>query len=646
MHAAREAWRRVATALPGSRAFLASNDRAILAVASIPIVLVAMAPMLRLRAVFAQDWINHLWMIEYFGEFLKQSATLPRVLNTVQVAGMPITLLYGRMFYAVAGALSAALGSVLAIRILVWAVLTLQFLHVSGAALRLGANRTQALVLAIIVSWSIYPLTNLYNRAALTEFFAVALLTGALSSLLAAALADEGRPVRYYDWIAAGFFYAAAAGTHPLTAVFGGMFLAILGIFLFLSGGGPGRKVLLVGGLMNAVLAAVVLCPWLYLVYRFRQHLPVSGNSDFNAMLFRRLGFFPQSIDLFWSRLYPMPLDLRSVRHGLDQVMTPYLDAQAAVPLILFALVMLTGFRSMLRPVEHRAARLAVVGASLGLAGLSLAVSVRPSLSAWFGGMFDVLQYPYRLTSYINLGVLAAVLALGAIVWRPGNCRDRYWSSHVIAACAALSFAALMVKLIHASAIRDVTLHASSIVPSARPLVTPFGNEDPSTAWKPLRFAPALHVDRLPTSFYATFAYTVIDGFGSAPPAGTTPVIYRTFDIRNGPAFGSTSPMQISVAEPTLVTTNVQPFPWNRLSIDGTEVPRSAANVVSLPLGDGNPFYVLSVLVPAGSHRLDLTCVEDRIWVWLDRISWVVFLLWLLTCCTAATVRTCRLGRK
>lgn len=617
-------------------AFVLMKQR-MLVLASIPVVLIAMVPMLDLRAVFNLDWINHLWLIEYFGEFFKQNGAMPRVVNTAEIVGMPTALFYGRTFYSVVGALSAMAGSALAVRLMVWTVLTLQFLHVGRTAVRLGAGQAQALALAAFVTWSIYPLTNLYNRSALTEFFAVALLTCSLMCLLAAAFTDEDA-IRHYDWIAAGFFYVVAAGTHPLTAVFGGIFLAILGLVVFLAGGGPGRKFLFVSGLINVALASVVLSPWLYLLYCFGSRLSVTGNKDFNAWLFRQGGFFPDSLDNFWSRLSPVPLDLRSVLHGLKDVSTPYLEAQVALPLVVMLAWMIPAARRALRRENSHSDAFAVTCASIVLAGLAFAVSVRPSLSAWFGGMFDILQYPYRLTSYVNLGALSAVLALGTMVWRPVRRDRRRWNA-CLAACVGLSFAAVTLKLVHAYAIRNTTVASGGVVPVVRPLVTPFGRAEASAAWRPVPFAAAFHVDRLPTTFYAIGDYMMPDGFGSAPPSGTVPTIYRVFHIRNGPGFGSTSPMEVSVAELTLLVTDVQPFPWNRLTIDGVAVAQASTDIVSLTSGGEIIFHALSVLVPIGTHRIGFVLAEDGFWTWSNRISWLVLLLWLVIWCAAAAAQ-------
>jgi len=614
----------------------ALTNQTVLVLASVPTVLIVAIPMLDPRAVFAVDWVNHLWLIEYFGEFFNQNVTMPSVVNTAEFVGMPIALFYAHKFYAIAGALSAVVGSGLAVRMMAWTILMVQFLYICRAAIGLGADRIQAIALGIIVSWSIYPLTNLYNRGALTEFFSIALLTCSLACLLHATLGDKDKTPTRHDRHAAGLFFVAAAFTHPLVALFGGLFLGILGILVFLMGGGPGRKSLLGFGFVGACLVGAVLGPWLDLLYRFKSITETFRNNS----------FLPDSLDYFWSRLSPVPLDLRSLRDGIQGVSTPYLDAQVTLPLIILLGGMTVIAWRAVRAGRRNRDALAITCASVALAALAFSVSVRPSLSAWFGGIFDVFQFPYRLTSYVNLGALSATLALGPIVWgRPT--RDQRWLNFCLAICVALSFAAVTLKLIHASAIRDASIPPRAL-PILRPLDTAFGDEDPSITWKPSPFREALHVDRLPTTFYGHGQYTITNGFGEAPAPGSVPVVYRAFTVRDGAQFGSIVPIEVTLAQTTLLVTNVQPFPWNRLTADGVLIPQRST-AVSIMMSNGRVVaFGLALLVPAGTHRIDFRFVDDGIWTRWNWISWVVLFLWFgfALCCATTVTEIARPGAR
>ena len=168
--------------------------------------LLASALLLDLRTMFYVDWNNHLWLIEYFGESIKH-LRIPDVMNTKQLVGMPITLFYAQKFYVLAGMLSAFLGSAVTVRIMVFMVFLLQFFQVYRAAMKTGAQGKISLCLAVMMTWAIYPLTNLYNRSAIPEFFAVVFLTCSLASFLCVILNDGHKPVSRYDIIATGLFF-------------------------------------------------------------------------------------------------------------------------------------------------------------------------------------------------------------------------------------------------------------------------------------------------------------------------------------------------------------------------------------------------------------------------------------------------------
>ena len=96
--------------------------------------LLASALLLDFRTMFYVDWNNHLWLIQYFGESIKHFS-IPDVMNTKQLVGMPITLFYAQKFYVLAGVLSAFLGSAVTVRIMVFMVFLLQFFQVYRAAM-------------------------------------------------------------------------------------------------------------------------------------------------------------------------------------------------------------------------------------------------------------------------------------------------------------------------------------------------------------------------------------------------------------------------------------------------------------------------------------------------------------------------------
>jgi len=58
------------------------------------VVLLPSVPLFYLNGVFAVDWTNHTWLINYFAEYLKSHGHFPAVINTFEYAGMAYPVFY------------------------------------------------------------------------------------------------------------------------------------------------------------------------------------------------------------------------------------------------------------------------------------------------------------------------------------------------------------------------------------------------------------------------------------------------------------------------------------------------------------------------------------------------------------------------
>jgi len=564
--------------------------------------LLASALLIDPRSVFFLDWNNHLWFIEYFGESLKHFF-IPSVINTKQIVGMPDALFYAQKFYVLMGMVSAFLGSALTIRLMIgWAFL-IQFFHVYRAALKAGAARHIAIGVAVFVTWAIYPLTNLYNRSALTEFFAVIFLTCAVCSFLAIIIDLKHRPSRY-DLVASGYFFVLAAITHPLTALWGGLFLAILGVIALFTC--EGERKWWFGAYFSKTLlfSLLILSPWIYLVAQFNDKLPISSREN-NAKYFHSEYFFPRSIDNGFSRLSPFPLDLKSLEKGVQDkdTFTPYIDAQVTLPLILLIGIFFYIFRrekytgSCLSVCEK-----AIIVGSAGMLVMVFVESICPKTFDWLAGVFNVLQFPYRLVTYINLSALVIVILLAGCMGR-ANLNRGQLINICVAFCVAISFSALIQKLVHASAIEGKSTQVNQSI------------------WAPRPFRSVSHLNELPTTYYGLGAYTVKEGFEKGTVSGEIHYIFQNFNVLEGDRFGQVEPLMVNLTAPTLVITNVQAFPWNQILINGSAQYPYSVIVVG---GRG------AVLLPAGNYHLEFATHIDPVWRLFNLLSWMLFIGWMV----------------
>jgi hypothetical protein len=580
-----------------------------------------------LRSTFYVDWFNHLWTIDYYGEYFRQHHLLPDVLITNTVVGVPVPLFYSGKFYGLIGVISSVAGSAVAFRLVALLALLIQFWHVERAIRSVSGGYLLPFAIATMVTWGIYSLTNLYNRSALTEFVAVAFLTAAVSCVFVLVVRLASGQQSYYDAVSAGLFYSVAAVTHPLTALFGAVFIGVTTVVAMVT---IRRIWFLEVGFFSTLLIGVVLGPWLYVCSRFLGSVPIS-DPKINRTWFRADFFFPESIDNFLSRVSPVPINWRAI--DPMSVETPYLDAQISVPLVVAAIA-LTWFWRNSRRVKDRKYELpllAILGSSFALFWLFLFVSIQPAISGVFGGFFDILQFPYRLTTYINLAAFAVVLALAGLTdWEQLTTRKlAYLKMVALFACVALSLCGLSLKLIHADAIRSVDPLANR-----RDLTKKTGlpqPQDSPTQWQPGILGPARGVSELPATYYGHFSYSVVDGLAATRPAGFEANQSAKFLSTEPTGIGNVHPIEIDLTKPTLVTTNVQPFPWNVLFVDGVKVQRR--NIIAMSVA-GYPRWMgaslQAVPVSAGRHVLEYRFIPDKAWSILNAVSWVVLIGWVI----------------
>jgi hypothetical protein len=578
-------------------------------------------PLLDLRATFDPDWFNHLWLIDYYAQYFRSHHSFPAVINTNQCVGIPLTLFYADRFYTGAGIIASLVGSAWAIRIFVFLALLAQ----CGALIRAFRPRRVgaglSIAICVSVTFGIYPLTNLYNRSAIPEFFAGVFFTIALCLLFSALV--SARLGESYSLAYAGsfLFFCITALTHPLTGWFGAVFY---GLFWVLTAISTRSWRFCIEGVFGFLLTAVALSPWIYMVLVFGRALPVN-DSQANKTFFQKTFFFDQSIDAWWSRLSPVALDFRSLRAGL-KVATPYLDAQANV-----SLMILIGI-ALFHACKHRKIGAAGSGTStvLIVGGavttlVYLVVSLNPPISRFVGGYFDVLQFPYRLTAFVNYGLLltafgVALKAYGTGLFEARSCRG------LVAVVVSVSTLGLFTKLLHSEVISG--MYAEEGLRVATEPDHPPAPESYSNRWMPLPVGYAPHITNLPRTFYGTFLYAVKTEYDPHPPPND-PQNSCVLKVDEGPRFGGVRPLATDISQSAWLATNVLPFPWNRLTLDGRSIPSKAIRVGRM---DGFADWMRPcnqvISVPAGAHTIGYQFRPTRAWRNLRSLSNVVLVAW------------------
>jgi hypothetical protein len=501
----------------------------------------------------------------------------------------------------VLGALSALLGPALAIRAGFFALTWLQFSLVSRAGRELSGRWAVGVSLGCLVIWTTYPLTNLYHRAALPELFATGFLTCALAAGVIWQLGESRAARNRYLGLAA-LCLVLAAGMHPITGFLG--VPATVAAFGLLRSRFPDRAIRGEARyfLLVAIVAALVLLPWVFAVLAFLPRLNVPGN----------LIYYERFDRILW-RLFPIPFDPGVSESGLS-VESPYLEAQ-----INFALAWLVAGLAL----WHRGAggeRAPAVGTrsfwgALALVALILALSswpIGPGFARAIGvhKAIGIAQLAYRYTTYLNYFLLVAAFAVLDRAEGSGKL------SSILVPPLVLAAIGLGIKLDHARQTQR----------GINPL--PWDDE-----------ASLLH---LPPTFYGIDDYAITRGENHWEPSGDRKKLGLEFTVsrdRFGEVGDAAVPPGLSGS---WLLTNVAPFPWTGIRIDGGLLPperlaigHAEHRIDESRLGEAGRFRAQSsacraIRLPPSARRATLEWQPPALWLVARAVAFPLLLLWCL----------------
>ena len=542
------------------------------------------------QANFYYDWHNHQWYAGYFGEYFRQHFRMPEVLNAAPAVGMLQPVFYGYLLYPCLGLLASIMGASAAIRVGALLAVALEFYAVYAAAQRTLKHKPLSWVVAASVIWSVYSLTNLYNRAALPEFFATAFLTAAIAFGAAAGTEEVAQRRGLFAWLA-GTCGILAAGTHPPTALVGGGFvLLLLAVSVVVPGTRRSRFRPMSAILLVTLLGGVVLAPWVF------ANLSMRGELGILTQGAESLKLLPSRCDSLLGRFAPFPFDRLSNMNGTFNVSTPYVEAPVNFALLIFAvwnLVLLRRIKSQVpsvgAPVPGRAAWW-FAGAGFGWFALTVLLSLSRPVADAFWFLAPYVQAGTRFVSHANLGLLVVVFATGAVVAaRGGFVRFRPETNVVVAIGLTIALLNVGIKLTHGAAVLERPSAVQYSWTGDRAALITAGRADAGADYAAVKAWPPLP----PSS--AKLAHSVVFPVGE-----------------KGAAFGLVRGLRVDLTEQSWVITNAVAFPWSHVTVDGNEVPTGRLAVDS---------WRVAVNLPAGEHELKWEWRPDPVWAWLHTAS-------------------------
>jgi hypothetical protein len=547
------------------------------------------------RANFYYDWHNHQWFAGYFGEYLAQHLRPPQLLNTPAAIGMPQPVFYGFLLFPSLGLLSSWAGAALALRIASIFALGAQFVAVYLAVRNARQSRLAAFTIGAVVSWTIYPLTNLYNRAAVPEFFSVAFLYTGLACAMGVLVAErEANRVRF-GWFS-GVFLLLTVGSHPPTAlVAAGLVAPMLLIVAWAAFTGKARASR-IHWLGIAALAVIAIAPWIYANVAMDGQLAILGKYT------KGFSLSSDRCDSLLARFAPFPYDPEAVVQGTN-MSTPYIEAPLSIPLVVLLCwqVYLLG-RARSRdglPVDSVGKALRwLLWLGVGWALLTVGLSVSRSMGDAFRFLAPYVQFSTRFVSHANAGLLLAVLVASALSARSKSQPEVERRGGVIyASVLVLAWVAVLIKLIHGAAVIERNLEPHFIFGGPRGDLVLKGRADAATDYAVPGALPAVPVEVGPSEEL------------------------RFSTGSQGEAFGVVASIAVASSQEQWRGTNVVVFPWNRLLLNGSDIPPER-----LAQRDGR----IWIKLPEGEHSLEFWWSPPELWKVLNAASQGALLLTLL----------------
>ncbi len=362
-------------------------------------------PMLFTSAGMAQDWANHLWYLWRASVAVGRDHAPSLFLPYGAAAFFPLYAFYGGTLYMLGGAIAALDGHPIA---------TYVASYVAGFAAayagwywlgRLaGLGRWSRHLPPLLFVTSAYYLTLVYARGDWPEFMGVSMLPLLAASALSVFL--DGR-LRALPALALSLSTLVLFGSHAITMLWGTAFFIAAGVLLLLFVPNA-RRLITRGGVSRVALIAVpsaLVNSWFLVpALAYEGRTAIAKHYDY-AQSLRGSSFLVSFGNLFTlSRA-------STVANTPDFVLALPL---AAVGFMLVAVVA-SGWRS-----DRSGWRTALwVAAALG-AGITVLMT-HPGLILDLPHPFTLLQFSYRLETYVLLAIVAGVLCALVLASRSGR---------------------------------------------------------------------------------------------------------------------------------------------------------------------------------------------------------------------------------
>jgi hypothetical protein len=570
------------------------KNRSILIFVSVIAVLYPLLLVLKGDAYFNIDWYHNMWLIGYFGEYFYRHYSFPLGINASGITNIITPFFYGYLFYPSLGIISSVLGPNITLRLAIVITYSLQFFATVLLIKKLTKNAWMGIGISCLSIWTIYPLTNLYNRSAILEFIAVSLFFTSICIWFLSIISADAKSKMLLRVLFA-LCLSFSLSSHAITAFYGGGYIGVLfliSILFSIKKKHIWNELLSIS--MVFIIVLLVLLPWLYITLKFVNHLSITNHFDQNLLFFN-------GIDQVWVRLSPFPLDMRSILLGIAGLGAPYLDAQINDPLLIyliFQIVVIIYFRkkiylSKIIMKNEKYSLTLMVLSCLSLLYF-LIVSLSPSAASITLWYLWRAQFAYRFVTYQNLSIFLGIIAIFLFVRKiDGSMIYQPIMRYTLIGCLVLSAQSVLIKLVHAYSIVDQVLGINT---EGDGFLKGYGigrqgKDD------------LINSPRTMTSMldYSTGSL----GMGQ-PITSSVQKIDRSFIVQAGDNFGYLKPINLTITEPTIIGVDIESFPWNYILINGKVINRKDTY-----LSDNRTYIQLN----PGKYKITSEVKPDSLWV-------------------------------
>lgn len=385
----------------------------------LPAVLVGILawPMLFTGNAFNEDWVNHLWYMWNQSQAIRANLHPSLFLNNPHGVFYPQYAFYGGTIYALAGTLSLLLGEA--------PLETYVITYLMGFAASYGGwywlarmaglGRWWAQAPGAIFITSAYYITLIYARGDWPEFLAVS----TIPLLLAAGLSVlRSERLRIGPAVALAGSSIVFFGAHNLTMVWGSTVIVLTGVLVLLCVPQV-RKWLTPRGTIRVVCLVVpgfLVNAWFLLpLIAYEAHTMIGVNYPFWRLYLESNMFIVDTEHIFSLS--------RTTAFAPGSVFV------VVLPLVTIAWALISVIIFLRRGVRNPWTRVLLICA--GVTTLMGVVMTHASLILALPRPYAMLQFSYRLESYVLLGVSGSVL-VALVLARSGTQRTRIWAWSVV----------------------------------------------------------------------------------------------------------------------------------------------------------------------------------------------------------------------